>query len=118
MPETVFSKDAPDGNQMRCCVAWTPLARLKVGKTTHTSMEWCALAVGRPGLTGAANGLEWQGAEALIESAVSCAAAPPQQRERLPRSSCTNGAELLIRSQLYQQTGGKDWAATQSDNLT
>ena len=34
------------------------------------------------------------------------------QRERLPRSSCTNGAHLLIRSQLYQQTGGTDWLPT------
>ena len=39
------------------------------------------------------------------------------QRERLPRSSCFNGADLLIRSQLYQQTGGTDWLPTQSDNL-
>ena len=54
MPETAFSKDAPDSKHDVLSYATPHLARLKVCRATHTSMEWYALAVGRPGLTGAA----------------------------------------------------------------
>ena len=49
--------------------------------------------------------LEWQGAEALIESAVLlCCRASATTREAAQILGAPNGAELRIRSQLYQQT--------------
>ena len=119
MPETAFSKDAPDSKHDVLSYATPHLARLKVCNATHTSMEPCALSVGRPDLTGAASGTRGQGAEALIESACSwCCRASATTREAAQILVAPNGAELRIRSQLYQQTGGTDWATTQSDNLT
>ena len=78
-------------------------------------MEWCALAVGRPGLTGAQWALEWQGAEALIESAaLLCRRASATTREAAQILVAPNGADLLIRSQLYQQTGEKQFGCPES----
>ena len=114
MPETVFSKDAPDSNQNTLSYATPLLARLKVLQPTHTSMEWCALAVGRPGLNGRRQWALARGAaEALIESAVlPCCRASATTREAAQILVAPNGADLLIRSQLYQQTGGADWLPT------
>ena len=56
--------------------------------------------------------------EALIESAARlCCRASASNARGCPDSCPNNGAYLLFRSQLYQQTGGADWAATQSDKL-
>ena len=60
--------------------------------------------------------LEWRGAEALIESAVLlCCRASATTREAA-QNLVHNSADLLIRSQLYQQTGGQIGLPTQSDN--
>ena len=57
--------------------------------------------------------LEWRGAEALIESAISVRCrASATTREAAQILVAPNGAELRIRSQLYQQTGGTDWLPT------
>ena len=55
--------------------------------------------------------------EALIESAVLlCCRASAATREAAQILVAPNGAELRIRSQLYQQTGGQIGLPTQSDN--
>ena len=61
--------------------------------------------------------LEVAGRKALIESACSwCCRASATTREAAQILVAPNGAELRIRSQLYQQTGGQIGLPTQSDN--
>ena len=63
--------------------------------------------------------LEWLAGQrgADRERRLLCCRASATTREAAQILVCTNGADLLIRSQRYQQTEETDWLPTQSDNL-